>query len=118
MREIYKDLFEFSGFNIIDMAKNGEEAVQMYESFSKRPDITIMDQRMPLKCGLEAAKEILTIDKNAKIIFISADETIKESIYSIGAIDFIKKPFNFKNLIKAINKASTKPLNSSTIKTH
>ncbi len=90
------------------MAKNGEEAVYMYKSFFKKPDITIMDHQMPLKCGLEATKEILEIDKHAKIIFISADETIKKLSYSIGARYFIKKPFEVKNLIKVINEVFTK----------
>lgn len=90
------------------MAKNGEEAVKLYKSFFTKPDLIIMDHQMPLKSGLEATKEILQIDKNAKVIIISADKTIKELSYSIGAICFIKKPFNVENLIKKINKVFTK----------
>lgn len=95
----------FSGFEIIGMAKNGEEAVQMYKNFPKKPDVIIMDHRMPIKSGIEASKEILEIDKDAKIIFASADKAIEEWARSIGAICFICKPFSNKKLIANVYKA-------------
>ncbi len=93
------------GFKVIGIAKNGEEAVQMYKSFTVKPDIIIMDHRMPIKNGIEASKEILEFDKTAKIIFASADNTVKEHALSIGAICFKSKPFSNDKLIKNIKKA-------------
>lgn len=94
----------FSGFEIIGMAKNGEEAVQMYKNFPKKPDVIIMDHRMPIKSGIEASKEILEIDKDAKIIFASADETVEELARSIGVICFINKPFSNEKLVANVYK--------------
>ena len=98
-------MLKISGFSIIDTATNGEEAVNIYKSFSEKPDIILMDHRMPIKNGKEASKEILQINKSAKIIFTSADQTIKESALALGAIAFVEKPFTMKNLIDNIQQA-------------
>jgi len=64
-----------------------------------------MDYRMPIKSGIEASKEILLIDHNIKIIFISADITIKEEAFSIGVFGFQNKPFMITSLIDDIKRA-------------
>ena len=87
---------------MIGIANNGEEAVLKFKSFSERPDIILMDYRMPIKNGIEAAKEILKIDNKSKIIFISAEGNAKDKFLSIGAICFIEKPFTIKKLVKKI----------------
>lgn len=102
---MYETMLKILGFNIVNTATNGEEAVNMYKSFSVKPDIILMDHRMPIKNGIEASKEILQIDKSSKIIFISADQTIKKSALALGALDFIVKPFTMKILIDSIKKA-------------
>jgi len=61
---------------------------------------------MPIKNGIEATKEILLIDGNTKIIFTSADNSVKEEALSIGACCFVDKPFNIKILMNNIKKAS------------
>ena len=77
----------------------------MFKSFLKKPDIILMDHRMPIKNGIEASKEIMKIDGKTKIIFLSADNSIKEEALSIGVIKFRDKPFSIKQLINDITKA-------------
>ena len=60
---------------------------------------------MPEMSGIEASKLILQIDKRVKIIFISADASVKEEASSIGAFLFIDKIFTIAELIDAINRA-------------
>ena len=60
---------------------------------------------MPEMTGIEATKKILQIDKRVKIIFFSADVSIKEEAYSIGAFGFKVKPFTIECLIDEIKKA-------------
>jgi two-component system chemotaxis response regulator CheY len=100
-----KELLTYHGFEIAGIANNGEKAVSMFKSFSEKPKIILMDHRMPIKNGIEASKEILQIDKNIKIIFISADESIREEVLSIGIFSFENKPFSIENLINSIKKA-------------
>jgi CheY-like chemotaxis protein len=64
-----------------------------------------MDYRMPVMNGFDAMNEILKIDKNTKIIFASADTTMKEISISMGAVAFLSKPFKIEELINLINKA-------------
>ncbi|MFX1445624.1 MAG: response regulator, partial [Promethearchaeota archaeon] len=64
----------------------------------------LMDHRMPLKSGIEAAKEILELDNETKIIFMSADSTIKEEALSNGVISFKDKPFSLERLFNNIDK--------------
>ena len=100
-------MLDFYGFSIAGIAEDGEEAVLMFKSFSDKPKVILMDNRMPKKSGIEASKEILQIDNEVKIIFISADISIKEEALFIGAFSFWDKPFKIDNLIDEIKKALT-----------
>ena len=93
------------GFDLAGIAKNGEEAVSMYKQFIEKPSITIMDHRMPVKNGIEALKEILRLDNNARVIIASADTSIKEEALSLGACSFKKNPFDIDFLLSNIKKA-------------
>lgn len=99
--QLYKMMLEIEGFDTYS-ANNGEKAVNMFKSFSEKINIILMDHRMPIKNGIDAAKEILAIDYNAKIIFLSVDSSVKNKALSIGAIKFIKKPFSHDYLIRSI----------------
>jgi FixJ family two-component response regulator len=70
-----------------------------------------MDHRMPVKDGLKATKEILSIEKKANIIFASADKTIKQEALKLGILGFLEKPFSLEVLIDYIkNMATHKPI--------
>ena len=59
---------------------------------------------MPLMHGIDATKEILKIDKTARIILISGDIGDKERAFRSGAKGFLKKPFTIEKVIKKIEK--------------
>lgn len=100
--KLYSSFLKFSGFEVIDSAINGEEAVKKFKNLQKKPDIIIMDYNMPIKNGIDATKEIIEIDKNAKIIVVSSDKSIKREAISAGAIDFNEKPFNLTEILQKI----------------
>jgi len=93
------------GFEIMGKAYNGEEAVSIFKSFSVKPKVILMDHRMPLKNGIEASKEILRIERTTKIIFTTADGSIKEEAFAIGAFSFLDKLFSIEYLIDEITRA-------------
>ena len=101
LSRLYKLILEIEGFQIIQ-AYNGKEAVDLYKSQLHKPDIILMDHRMPIKNGIEASKEILEIEKKTKIIFLSADATVESDAISLGVKKFVKKPFLTKELIQEI----------------
>ncbi len=108
--KLYETLLSVFGHTIIGKAKNGEETVEMYKFFPNKPDVVIMDHRMPIKNGIEASKEILRLDKNARIIFTSADKIIEAQVKKLGfgIISFMAKPFSNRKLVKNVEKALKK----------
>ncbi len=101
----YEQVLTINGFEVAGIASNGIEAVSMFKSFSNKPKVILMDQRMPEMTGIEASKLILQFDNRVKIIFVTADASVKEEALSIGAFLFIDKIFTIEELIDAINKA-------------
>ena len=100
--DLFEQFLKLKGHEIIAKAFNGSEALELYKSSQNVPDIILMDHRMPLKDGLETTKEILAINPNCKIIFISADYTIRDKALEIGALDFLEKPIDFSTLSRKI----------------
>lgn len=90
------------GFEVIGKANNGEEALKMYKEFNDKPEIILMDHRMPIKNGIETTREIIKLNYDTIIIFASADKTVKDEALSIGASRFLSKPFSYEELIHEI----------------
>lgn len=85
-------------------ATNGLEAVAAYKEHT--PKICFMDLTMPIMDGFEAVLNICQYDSKAQIIIISADiqEGSINKARENGAIGFIKKPINQKNLSEMLKK--------------
>lgn len=105
LQDLYADLLSMVGHEIVDTAFNGEEAVLKFEAMDPKPDLIIMDHRMPIKNGVEATKEIMEIDPNVRVLFISADVSQEPVVQKIGAIGFLEKPFPMDRLFKTIENA-------------
>lgn len=110
---LLKEYLDAKGYSTV-LAANGKLG---YDVFAKgKFDICILDVMMPVKDGLTLAKEIRLLDKNIPIVFLTAKSMKEDAIegFSVGADDYITKPFSMEELlmrIKAIlrrteNKAS------------
>jgi two-component system chemotaxis response regulator CheY len=108
MRNIIKNNLPDNGPLEIIEAQNGEEAVAMYKDHS--PDLVTMDITMENINGLDAAKEILAYDQDAKIIMVTAigQEKILMECVNIGVSDYIVKPFSKERISSSISKALQK----------
>lgn len=85
-------------------AKNGIEAVTMNED--EKPDLILMDIRMPEMNGLDATRIIKEVSNNTPIIALSAyafDDNIKEAMEA-GCNDFMAKPIQIRDLTDMISK--------------
>lgn len=84
-------------------AANGLEAVEAFKLH--QPDIVFMDIVMPEIDGLEALRRIKEHDKAAKIIMVSSTGTSAKVLEALkhGASDFIQKPYEKEQIIKAIS---------------
>lgn len=83
---------------------NPKEALSKYDKNIYR--LIITDFRMPKFNGIEVLKLILQMNKDAKVIVYSAfaDDEIQIEALNLGAVLFLKKPFNYEFLIEAIQK--------------
>ena len=84
-------------------AENGKTAYGKYvaqSSENAKPDIVLMDHLMPDMDGLETMIKILEFDKDAFIVFISANiqEPIRERVLNSGAKLFLNKPLKAGDL--------------------
>lgn len=84
------------------MAYDGEEAVRLFEVHNPRPRVVLMDYRMPGVNGVEATKRILGMDAETKVVFISADDSVREEALKAGAVAFILKPATMKEIVEAV----------------
>ncbi|MBO0419188.1 response regulator [Vagococcus fluvialis] len=106
MRMKLKDILEKNGYQVVDEAQNGLEAIEKYKA--TQPDLVTMDITMPEMDGVEALKEIKAFDSNAKVLMCSAmgQQSMVMDAIRAGAVDFIVKPFDSDRVIKALDKVS------------
>ena len=102
-RELLVQILKPVGFEV-RLACDGQQAVKQFESW--RPDLILMDVRMPVMDGREAIRRIraATKGKAPTIIAVTAstmDEN-REELLAIGADDFIGKPFQEAELFRKI----------------
>jgi two-component system, response regulator PdtaR len=99
-----RDLLERSGFEVCAEARDGEEAVELARS--ERPDVAIMDVKMPKLDGIEAARRILD-DRPIPIVMLTAygqDELVSRAVEA-GVFGYLVKPFREQDLLPAIRTA-------------
>jgi DNA-binding NtrC family response regulator len=102
--DLFEKFLRLKGHEIVDKAFNGEQALKIYNNLQNTIDIILLDHRMPSKNGLEVTTEILSINPYCKIIFVSADYTIRDTALKAGAVDFLEKPIDFASLFQIIER--------------
>jgi DNA-binding LytR/AlgR family response regulator len=75
---------------IVAEARNGAEAVERIAA--ERPDVAFLDIRMPGMTGIEAAREIATLEHVPEIVFVTAYDQYAVGAFEQGAIDYVLKP--------------------------
>ena len=92
---------EEEGYTIVT-ATDGEKALELLtnESF----DLVLLDWMLPKLTGLEVCKAYRLQNKTTPVIFLTAKDTVQETIEGLqaGANDYIKKPFSFDELLERV----------------
>ena len=106
MRMKLRDILEKNGYEVVEEAQNGLEAIEKYKAVN--PDLVTMDITMPEMDGVEALKNIKAFDGNAKVVMCSAmgQQAMVMDAIRAGALDFIVKPFDTDRVISALDKVS------------
>lgn len=102
LAQVLEDTFSQEGFEIIK-AFDGENGVDKF--YNKKPDLILLDINLPKKLGWEVCKEIRETS-NIPIIMMTARDSDSDEYngLSIGADDYITKPFNLKILLLKVKK--------------
>ena len=107
-RESLRILFK-DDYTVIT-AESGDKGIQ--ELKKHNPDVIILDLKMPNKGGLETLEEIRDIDEKVPVIILTGygDMDAAKKAIHLGAIEFISKPFDIKEMRKIVKRASEKRL--------
>lgn len=92
-------------FEVVAEAKNGREVVVYCESL--KPDVVLLDIRMPTMDGIEAARELAKLAHPPAIIFTTAYEAHALEAFEVSAVDYLLKPIRLKRLETSLNKAAS-----------
>ncbi len=97
---LFKDILESVG-HAVDIAIDGETGLEMVAAHEY--DLVVMDYRMHGKDGIQVAEEIWAMD-DVKILFASADPTIREEALEKGAVGFLHKPFDLDEMVEEVER--------------
>ncbi len=103
----YELLFRRRGVPVSFIAHDGRSALEKFKDASPRPMVVMIDYRMPLMSGLDLMKEILNLEPCTRIVFISADDGVRQEALSAGANAFLKKPVGVKEIMESISPLSS-----------
>jgi len=97
-------LADFPDLNVIGEAENGEDAFRLCREL--KPDLVLMDVKMPGIGGLEATRKIATHYPQIKVVAVSAldDEMYASRLLQAGAVGYVVKGAPFEDMVKAIHK--------------
>ena len=101
LRLIISDVLKDEGYEVLN-ASNGLEGLKIVKE--ENPDLVVADVMMPLMDGFRMAKEIRKFNSHLPILFLTAKSTIEdiEEGFETGADDYIKKPFELRELLVRI----------------
>ncbi|MDH5643048.1 MAG: response regulator [Gemmatimonadota bacterium] len=104
MRTMISDILSQAGYEVVGEAENGVQAVEQFKAL--KPDLVTMDIVMPDMGGIDAVREIVKFDPEAKVLMCSAmgQQALVVEAIQAGAKDFIVKPFQPSRVLEAVQR--------------
>jgi response regulator NasT len=102
-----KEMLEEEGYAVVGEAADGEEAIKLAEEL--RPDLVILDVKMPRVDGIAAA-EAIAAGRIAPVVILTAfsQRDLVERARDAGAMAYLVKPFQKKDLLPTIEMAASR----------
>ena len=108
VRDVLCEYFESQGFGV-EAAPDGEAALAALGRL--RPDLVLLDVRMPGIDGVEVLRRIRRADPDVPVIMVTANEDVAlaKEMLKLGAFDYVAKPFDFPYLDRGVSEAAETP---------
>lgn len=102
-----KEMLQEEGFTVVAEAANGEDAVRLAQEH--RPDLVVLDVKMPRLDGISAAEQIAAA-RLAPVVMLTAfsQPELVERARAAGAMAYVVKPFTKADLLPAIAMATSR----------
>jgi len=100
VRKTLADIFKEARYQVVGEAASAAQAMELY--VKNRPDLVTMDIVMAEMSGIEATRQLLKIDKDARVVMVSGlgqEHLVMDAIH-VGARDYITKPFKAADIIR------------------
>ena len=99
--DFVQNFFKERNFEVF-VAYDGKEALEVVKS--KRPEIVLLDIKMPVLDGMDTLKEIRRLDSKARVIMVTAieDSEKAEEAKHHGAVEYITKPLLLEQLERTV----------------
>ena len=91
-------------YEVVGEAANGAQAVEACDTL--RPDLVLLDIRMPGMDGLEAARHFLGLEEPPAVVFCTAYEEHAIQAFDLQAVGYLLKPVRRENLFEALGRAA------------
>jgi CheY-like chemotaxis protein len=98
VRQLFATALTRAGYRVHE-ARNGEEAIRLFEQHGETIDLLLTDMRMPYMGGAELARQLRERSKTLKLICISG---YPGSLETEVANDFLAKPFSRDEMLKKV----------------
>ena len=104
VRDLLRKILEISGYVVVAETDNGVDAFARYSEL--RPVITIMALKIRERNGIDATKDIVSFDNNAKVVLCSTlnHKELLNAANEAGARDCICKPFTISRMQDVLNR--------------
>ena len=104
MRTMISDILSQAGYEVVGEAETGIQAVERFKELN--PDLVTMDIVMPDMGGIDAVREIIAVDPDARILMCSAmgQQALVVEAIQAGAKDFVVKPFQPSRVLEAVQR--------------
>jgi two-component system response regulator AlgR len=95
-------IMKIGGHAVVGEAINGSDAID--KTMSMNPDVLLMDIRMPVMDGLEAAMHLMSMETPPSVIFTTAYDEHALEAFEVNAVDYLLKPIRKERLAAALQK--------------
>jgi DNA-binding response OmpR family regulator len=101
VQDILRRTLSASGYSVLTAA-DGEQGLQL--ALDRTPDLVVLDVGLPVRDGIEVAKELRTRGFHAPVLMLTALDTVTDRVTGLdaGADDYLPKPFDYKELLARV----------------